>query len=111
VKLLFDENLSRKLPPRLGDLYPGSIHASDAGLLRANDRSIWEYARDHGFVIVTADSDFHAISITLGPPPKVIWLRQCDYPTARAEALLRDQAVRISAFGNDQDQGILVLTA
>jgi hypothetical protein len=31
VKLLFDENLSRKLAFRLADLYPGSMHVAEAG--------------------------------------------------------------------------------
>jgi predicted nuclease of predicted toxin-antitoxin system len=35
VKLLFDENLSRKLVVRLAELYPNSIHVAQAGLLKA----------------------------------------------------------------------------
>jgi hypothetical protein len=33
VKLLFDENLSRKLVARLTELYPGSGHVSEFDLL------------------------------------------------------------------------------
>src|SRR5207247_6652050 len=39
------------------------------------DRAIWTYARDHGLVIVTKDENFHRLSVLLGPPPKVIWVR------------------------------------
>jgi len=35
VKLLFDENLSRKLVVRLADLYPDSIHVAQADLLQS----------------------------------------------------------------------------
>jgi len=32
MKLLFDENLSPKLPNRLSDLFPGSLHVRDVGM-------------------------------------------------------------------------------
>jgi predicted nuclease of predicted toxin-antitoxin system len=37
VKLLIDENLSRKLVPRLSDLFPGSIHVTDVALAQSPD--------------------------------------------------------------------------
>jgi predicted nuclease of predicted toxin-antitoxin system len=30
--------------------------------------------------------------MTFGPPPKVIWLRGCDYPTGVAEGLMLQNA-------------------
>jgi predicted nuclease of predicted toxin-antitoxin system len=48
--------------------------------------------------------------MTFGPPPKVIWLRGCDYPTGVAEGLIRNQAIRIAEFLRNDDQGVLVLT-
>jgi hypothetical protein len=32
MKLLFDENLSPKLPSRLSDLFPDSLHVRDVGM-------------------------------------------------------------------------------
>jgi predicted nuclease of predicted toxin-antitoxin system len=110
VKLLFDENLSRKLVPKLSDLYPGSSHAATEGLLQAPDARVWEHAKLHGFVIITADADFYEMAVTFGPPPKVIWLRGCDYPTEVAEHLLRGQAIRIAEFHEQIDQAVLILT-
>jgi predicted nuclease of predicted toxin-antitoxin system len=78
VKLLFDENLSHRLVPRLLDLFPGSTHVSSHGLLQMADVAIWEFAKSEGYAIVTADSDFHELAIDRGQPPKVIWLRGCD---------------------------------
>ena len=43
----------------LADLYPGSAHVRDVALAPAPDRAIWAHARDHGFVIVSKDEDFH----------------------------------------------------
>ena len=111
MKLLFDENLSRKLVARLSDLFPGSIHAAEAGLMSSPDTEVWAYAGRNGFIVTTADSDFHDMAVTLGPPPKVIWLHRWTHPTADAERVLRREAIRIAHFAADQDQGVLVLAA
>ena len=110
MNLLFDENLSRKLISRLSGLFPRSTHVALEGLGGASDRQVWEFARIQGFVIVTADADFYELVTTFGPPPKVIWLRSWDYPTAVAEQLLRSSAIRISEFEQDSEQGLLILT-
>jgi predicted nuclease of predicted toxin-antitoxin system len=77
--------------------------------LQSPDQVVWEYAKIHGFAIVTADADFYELATTLGPPPKVIWLHGCDYPTAVAEGLIRGQAIRITEFLNDPERAVLVL--
>lgn len=109
MKLILDENLSRRLVPRIADLFPDSTHVATEGLLRAPDSAVWEFARAHGFAIVTADADFYELATTVGPPPKVIWLRGCDYPTAVCEELIRSQAIRIVEFLEDTRMAVLVL--
>ncbi len=109
MKLLLDENLSRRLAGRLADLFPDSTHVAFEGLLQVSDTRIWEYAKAGDFAIVTADADFYELATAFGPPPKVIWLRDCDYPTAVAERLIRGQAVRITEF-LEGDQALLILT-
>jgi predicted nuclease of predicted toxin-antitoxin system len=54
VKLLLDENLSPRLVALLSDEYPGSAHLRDRDLRGADDRTVWDHARDSGFVIVSA---------------------------------------------------------
>jgi predicted nuclease of predicted toxin-antitoxin system len=109
VKLLLDENLSRRLIRRIDDLFPGSVHVSGVGLLQAPDTAVWEYARANNLSIVTADADFYELATTSGPPPKVIWLRGCDYPTAQAEELMRGQVIRIIEFLEEPERAVLVL--
>jgi predicted nuclease of predicted toxin-antitoxin system len=109
VKLLLDENLSNRLARRLADLFPETTHVSDHGLLQSSDVVVWDFAKKNGLCVVTADADFYELATTLGPPPKVIWLRGCDYPTAVAEALLRTQAVRVWDFLQDKDRAVLIL--
>ncbi len=109
MKLLLDENLSRRLVSRIADLFPDSAHVSSHALLQVPDELVWEYAKSHDFCIVTADADFYELATTLGPPPKVIWLRGCDYPTAVAEVMIRDQAIRIAEFLAEPERAVLIL--
>jgi len=109
VRLLFDENLSRRLVARISDLFPDSVHVSSVALLQVPDVVVWEHAKTHDLPIVTADSDFYELATTLGPPPKVIWLRGCDYKTAVAEELIRGQAIRIAEFLGDRERAVLIL--
>jgi predicted nuclease of predicted toxin-antitoxin system len=97
LKLIFDANLSPKLVGRLAHLFPDSVHVFEIGLERlTSDQAIWEYARSHGFVIVTADSDFLWLATDRGSPPKVVRLENCNYKTTIVEDLLRRNAVRIA---------------
>lgn len=72
------------------------------GLDRANDCSIWQYAKTHGFVLVTCDADFAEMATLFGPPPKVIWLRCGNQPTAVIEKRLCDYAEDLRAFDRDE---------
>ena len=85
MKLLFDENLSSRLCAQIADLFPGSSQARLAGLAEASDRALWAYAKDNGFTIVSLDADFAEMATLLGTPPKVIWLRCGNQPSAVIE--------------------------
>lgn len=56
--LLFDEHTSPRLPNRLADVFPKSVHVSAVGLDKALDGEVWEYARQNDLIIVTKDADF-----------------------------------------------------
>ena len=109
MKLLFDENLSRKLVGKLSELYPESKHVADLDLLQVSDLTIWNAAKNAEFTIVTTDADFFELASEYGPPPKVIWLRRWTHPTRDAETLLRSQAIRITQFAADEVAAVLVL--
>ena len=109
MKLLFDHNLSRKLSVRLYDLFPDSLHISEVLALRTPDESIWFYARDNDFVVVTKDSDYRDLSNRLGYPPKVILIRTGNSPNAVVESLIRDHYDEIMAFEQDLARGIIEL--
>jgi predicted nuclease of predicted toxin-antitoxin system len=102
MKLLFDQNLSFKLCHQFADLYPDSSQTRLLGLAEADDRTIWQYAGNNGFVLVSLDADFAEMASLLGPSPKVIWLRSGNQPTSEVEARLRSHAEIIAAFEHDE---------
>jgi predicted nuclease of predicted toxin-antitoxin system len=101
MKLLFDQNLSHRLCSELEDVFSGSAHVRPLGLAEAEDRAIWDFARLNGFTIVSLDADFADMAVFYGPPPKVIWLRGANRPTAAVATLLRSHADPISDFAQD----------
>ncbi len=96
MKLLFDQNLSRKLVNRLVDIFPDASHVQLHGLAEKPDTKIWEFAKANNFCIVTQDVDFVERSRLYGSPPKVLWLRCGNAPTSKVEALIRSgqEAIR-----------------
>ena len=109
MKLLLDQNLSSRLVGRLATLFPESTHVRDVGLERADDSTVWEYAAEHGFTIVSKDSDFHQRALVFGHPPKVIWIRLGNCTTRDVEELLRRRAPEIGQFGEDPEAAFLAL--
>ncbi len=109
MSLLLDENLSPRLTFRLASLFTGLIHVRDVGLKQAADEEIWNWARENGYTVITADADFVALFNRRGPPPKLIHLERCDFPFNVIEELLRQNAIRISEFENDPNAGLLII--
>ena len=90
MKLLLDENLSRRLVPFLQHDYPGSSQVVLLGLESASDREVWQKAKDDGYVIVTRDADFQELSLVWGQPPKVVRLRTLNQTRAATLKVLLD---------------------
>ena len=110
MKLLFDENLSPKLVARLTAEFPDSIHVSRVGLDQADDMTVWEFAAASGLTTVTKDANFSEISLRLGSPPKVIWLRRGNCSVDNTEAMLRDHVDGVRMFLDDAGSSVLVIT-
>jgi predicted nuclease of predicted toxin-antitoxin system len=109
MKLLIDENLSPKLVAQLADIFPECAHVRDLGLARASDPSVWQYALQHGFTIVSKDEDFHHLSFLRGSPPKVIGINTGNCSTRLVLQLLRGRISEIEQFGADPTASFLPL--
>ena len=109
MKLLFDQNLSPRLVALLVDVFPESLHVRHAGLERAGDESVWHFAHDRGFAIVTRDSDFQERSQIAGTAPRIVWIRRGNCSTQEIETMLRKNSTQIAALDADPEGGFLIL--
>ena len=109
MKLLFDQNLSRKLVNRLADIFPESSHVQFHDLAEKADTEIWEFAKLNDFCIVTQDADFPERSRLYGSPPKVVWLRCGNTSTNQIEALVRAGETAIQELLRNSDLHCLEL--
>ena len=109
MKLLLDANISRRLVDRIAATFPESTHVALVGLEVATDRQIWEYAREHDYLIVSKDEDFHQMALVDGPPPKLIWVRLGNCTTGDVERAIHRGRETILGFVDDQRASVLVI--
>lgn len=109
MKLLLDENISHRLVRMLSDIYPSIVHLRDIGLSGAPDDAIWEYARDHGYSVVSKDDDFRQRSFLHGAPPRVVWLQVGNAGTSAIAALLRANVERLDEFEAETESSLLII--
>ena len=76
MRFLLDQGLLRSTVGYLQDLGFESEHVGDSGLAAASDVTILSIARDRESIVITLDSDFHALLANSGAPsPSVIRIR------------------------------------
>ena len=109
MRLLFDENLSPKLPDRLINLFPNSLHVRDIGVKATSDPIVWNYAKDNNLMVVSKDADMHDLSLVFGSPPKVIWVRLGNCSTFQIESLLRREFGAVQSFYADKNLSLLAI--
>ena len=110
MKLLLDENLSDRIIDKIIDLYSNSQHVKILGLINTDDELIWEFAKFNDFVIVSKDADFHQRSLLYGHPPKFIYLRIGNSPTAKIIEILRVYFLIIVEFFDSETESLLILS-
>lgn len=108
MRLLFDQNLSRRLVAELAPWFPDSAHVGSVGLDTATDSEVWAYAGEQGYLIAK-DSDFRQLAFLFGPPPKGIWLRVGNCSTEAIAAVLRSSVDVVSRFAASEEESLLVL--
>lgn len=91
MKLLFDQNISFRVISRIEHLFPEAKHVKSFDLQFSSDKTIWNFAKENNFDIITFDADFYDFVTLYGHPPKVVWLR---FGNTSSQAL----AIKISEY-------------
>ena len=107
MKFLIDNNLSFKLVQPLQNYFPESSHIRNELSIDADDLSIWNFARDNGFIILTKDNDFDERSQLEGCPPKIVHLICGNQITFYILNLITSNKSEIEQFDIDKEICIL----
>jgi len=75
IRLLLDENLPESILPLVDRHFPGSIHVRECLGAGAKDVSVWQFASEHSFVLVTRDRDFHRLAEQERSRGPWVWVR------------------------------------
>ncbi len=90
MKFLFDMPVSPELAKVVEEFGYKGVHAYTLGLDRASDENILDFARDRGYVVVTADLDFpRLLALSSQDGPGLILFRGGNYSEAEMQDLLR----------------------
>ena len=107
MKILIDMNLPPDLVVKLSENKIEAVHWFTIGNGRAEDEEIFQFARQHDFIVLTHDLDFSAIlASTRGTKPSVLQLRTLDLFAEELPAMvgrvLRD-------FDKELEKGALII--
>lgn len=107
MKLLLDQNLSRRLLPALEPEFPGSSQTALLGLDTASDLDVWHVAKGEGFAVVTKDADCIEMALVLGWPPKIVRLNLGNVGNDAILACLLKHREAIEEFLGAGSDGVL----
>jgi len=107
MKILLDANISWKLINILAPIFGECAHVDLAGLkVPAKDISIWNYALENGYTIITKDTDFLDLLELKGFPPKVVLIKTGNNSSRILADLIINSKSKIEDLEND-DYGLL----
>lgn len=108
MKLLLDANLSWRLTNKLLPHFGECLHVDKTGLQApAKDSEIWNYALEHGFILITNDDDFLDYARVKGFPPKVVLLRTGNQSNSFILALLIKHKNEIALLESSREIGLV----
>ena len=110
MRLLLDENISWRLAAYLRPHCAAVLHVRDISLDNSPDTSIWRYARQQGYDVLTKDEDFLRLVLADGFPPRVVAVQNAQVPVAKLAEFLLARLPQIREFlGPQTEFGLLQL--
>jgi predicted nuclease of predicted toxin-antitoxin system len=106
MRVLVDMNLSPQLVKELSSRGIAARHWSSIGPHDAPDRELFDWARNHDYVVLTHDLDFgELLAATAARGPSVIQIRTQDVTPKALGLYLADV---LDQFHDDLDRGALL---
>jgi predicted nuclease of predicted toxin-antitoxin system len=109
MRIFLDEYLSESIAPRIRSVFPDTEHVRRALGAGSTDVAVWAFAKSEGRTLVTLDDDFQILSLTLGAPPKVIWLDAHNASNSEIAGALVERHEAIRDFIANAESTMLVL--
>ncbi len=103
MNILLDQNISFRVAPLLSRVFENARQVKELNLTDDSDLEIWDYARLHGFTIITFDFDFIDLANLKGSHPKIIWLRFGNSSNLIIANKLISKALEIKEFIQNND--------
>ena len=98
MKLLIDQNISKRIIDSINDTFSDSIHVNSIADTTNTDNELWDYAIKNNFILVTTDSDFFNHCIVSEQSPKIILVQGEVITSNKMEWALRVNQVAIEQF-------------
>lgn len=110
MKLLIDNNISYRVAVTLNKSILVCKHVSDFSLdANTEDSAIWNFAKKGGYIILTKDNDFEAMSRLFGCPPKVIQMICGNKRTPEIIRILEKNMGVIKLFDGDDENCLMFI--
>jgi predicted nuclease of predicted toxin-antitoxin system len=104
MRLLLDENISWRLVSYLRSHCAVVLHVRDTQLNNSPDTSIWRYAKQHGYDVITKDEDFLRLVLAEGFPPRVVAVQNAQVPVAKLAEFMLARLPQIESFLGEQTE-------
>ncbi|MCU0329220.1 MAG: DUF5615 family PIN-like protein [Chitinophagales bacterium] len=109
MKFLLDENISWRIVKAFSYDFAECAHVTEF-FKKADDFTIWNFAKQNGWTIITIDYDFRILSEFYMTPPKVIHLKVNNISNKEIAKKLIDFQNVISEFCISDDHLLLEIT-
>jgi predicted nuclease of predicted toxin-antitoxin system len=74
MRFLVDAQLPPAVARWIADRGYDALHVADVGLMAATDTTIWAYAIEHGYTIISKDEDFARRRNVSKSGPAIVWI-------------------------------------
>jgi predicted nuclease of predicted toxin-antitoxin system len=110
MKLLIDQNISKRIIESISDTFSDSIHVNSIASTTSTDNELWDYALKNEFILVTTDSDFFNHCIISDQSPKIILVQGEVITSNKMEWALRINQEAIEQFIDEDPANCLTIT-